>query len=216
MGRYRVLVALAIALATSGSVAVLSGVGASTPARTVSLSRDDGAGDGGGHSQPYDRSLDEASTSTTWTRATTSTAPATTTTTAKPHAIVTTPTTAAPHPTTTTEAPQRSAVIDFIVSFYPAAIDFTIGSDDSDAHWVLQPNEIGAPATIVLGDHDHSSSHVVAHPSCGAGDQDSYFTDGHHYRIRIEENGLPDGCGAGIPGYRTLLVDLTTGTTKTF
>jgi hypothetical protein len=211
MGRYRVLVALAVALATTGSIAVLSGVGAPAPHRAVTLSSDDR----GGHSQPYDSSFDETTTSTAFARATTSTAPVTTTT-VQSHAVVTTPTTAAPHATTTTEAPQRTAVIDFIVSFYPAAIDFTIGSDDSDAHWVLEPSAIGSPATIVLGDHDHSGSHVVAHPSCGAGDQDSYFTDGHHYRIKIEENGIADGCGTGIPGYRTILLDVTSGASKTF
>jgi hypothetical protein len=109
----------------------------------------------------------------------------------------------------------KKAFIDSIVNHYPAAIDYSIGSDDSSAHWVLGSQESGGPATIVLGAHDSSGSHVVAVPSCGRGDQDQYFTAGHHYTIEIVENGLADGCGEGVPGYWSLLRDVTAGTTKT-
>jgi hypothetical protein len=117
------------------------------------------------------------------------------------------------HPPTTT-APANSAVIDSIVNHYSAAVDYAIGSDDSLAHWVLEPNATAGPATIQLGAHDSSGSHRVDLPSCGRGDQDSYFTAGHHYTIEIVYNDLPDACGEGIPGYWSILRDVTAGSSE--
>ena len=209
----RIVLFIAGGLALAGTAGAFA-VGASTPSTALSSS---------GHtattvdflSDLPDLDVPEAVTTTTSiTAATTTTVAPVTTTTVAP----VTPTSVRPVATTTvtpTTAPgAKKAVIDSIVNHYSAAVDYGIGSDDSTAHWVLAPNATAGPATIVIGEHDSSGMHRVDMPSCGRGDQDNYFTAGHHYTIEIVDNGLPDGCGEGIPGFWSVLRDITAGTSK--
>ena len=206
MGRNRILLAVSLALTGLGGAALAAGV-APAPA-TVQLSS------GPPTSAPVAPVGEETTTTAVPETTTSTTVPATTTTTVV-HATTTSTTAVAPHPATTTPLDtSNKAMIDSIVNHYPAAIDYAIGSDDSDAHWVLQPNQSGSVIMLTVGYHDHSASHRVDMPACGRGDQDSYFTGGHHYSIEIVENGLPDGCGPGVPGYWSILRDLTAGTSK--